>query len=96
MMVLLQVREDISTARSAINRQHLRLELHDSESKNTADDMLKLADGTALHDRDIATVFPTTYVLDKHGIVLFSHSGPVNHWLEYLPLLQDAAAKSGK
>lgn len=95
-MVLLQVREDISTSRSAIKRQHLRLELHDSESKGSSDEFLRLADGTTLRDRDIATVFPSTYVLDKHGIVLFSHFGPLSDWVEYLPLLQDAAAKSGR
>lgn len=95
-LVLLQVREDFSTSLGAIKRQHLRLELHDSEAKNLSDDMLRLADGTTLHDRDIAAVFPTTYILDKHGIVLFSHAGPVSSWMEYLPLLQDAAAKSGK
>lgn len=95
-MVLLQVREDVSTSRNAIKRQHLRLELHDSESKSPADEHLRLADGMTLHDRDIAAVFPTTYVLDKHGIVLFSHSGALNGWVEYLPLLQDAAEKSGK
>lgn len=95
-MILLQVREDISTSLNAIKRQHLGLELHDSESKSRSDDILRLADGTSLHDRDIAAVFPSTYILDKHGIVLFSHAGPVSGWLEYLPLLKDAAAKSGK
>ncbi len=95
-LVLLQVREDFASSLGAIKRQQLRLELHDSEAKSLSDDRLRLADGTTLHDRDIATVFPTTYILDKHGIVLFSHTGPVNNWMEYLPLLQDAAAKSGK
>lgn len=95
-MVLLQVREDISTSRNAIKRQHLQLALHDSESKKSSDAFFKLADGMTLHDRDIAAVFPSTYVLDKHGIVLFSHFGPLSDWLAYLPLLQDAVAKSGK
>ncbi|MDH2916952.1 MAG: redoxin domain-containing protein [Gallionella sp.] len=95
-MVLLQVREDIATSRKAIARQRLNLYLHDSGSKNSADDLLRLADGTTLHDRDIAAVFPTTYILDKHGIVLFSHNGPVSDWMGYLPLLQDATTRSGK
>jgi len=95
-MVLLQVREDFATSRKAIARQHLNLQLHDSGAKDSRDDSLSLADGTILNDRDIAAVFPTTYVLDKHGIVLFSHNGPVHDWLGYLPLLKDAAARSGK
>jgi thiol-disulfide isomerase/thioredoxin len=95
-MVLLQVREDFATSRKAIARQRLNLQLHDSGAKDSKDDTLTLADGAKLKDRDIAAVFPTTYVLDKHGIVLFSHTGPVHDWLEYLPLLQDATAHSGR
>ena len=95
-MVLLQVREDFATSRKAIARQRLNLQLHDSGAKDSKDDSLTLADGTKLKDRDIAAVFPTTYVLDKHGIVLFSHNGPVHDWLGYLPLLKDAATRSGK
>lgn len=95
-MVLLQVREDFAVARKAVARQQLRLDLHDSGSGGTSDETLKLSDGTTLHDRDIAAVFPTTYVLDKHGIVLFSHYGPISGWKEYLPLLRDAAHRSGK
>lgn len=95
-MELLQVREDFATSRKAIARQRLNLQLHDSGAKDSKDDTLTLADGAKLKDRDIAAVFPTTYVLDKHGIVLFSHNGPVQDWLGYLPLLKDAAARSGK
>lgn len=95
-MVLLQVREDFASSRKAIARQHLDLQLHDSGSKDSKDDSLSLADGTSLKDRDIAAVFPTTYVLDKHGLVLFSHTGPVHDWPGYLLLLKDAASKSGK
>jgi len=29
-------------------------------------------------------------------MVIFSHAGPIEDWLQYLPLLQDVAAKSGK
>jgi thiol-disulfide isomerase/thioredoxin len=95
-MVLLQVREDFDTSRKAIARQRLNLQLHDSGAKDSKDDTLTLADGSKLKDRDIAAVFPTTYVIDKHGIVLFSHNGPVHDWLGYLPLLKDAVTGSGK
>lgn len=95
-MVLLQVREDFAVSRKAVARQNLKLHLHDSGAKDSKDDTLTLADGTKLKDRDIAAVFPTTYVLDKHGIVLFSHVGPISDWMGYLPLLKDAATHSGK
>ncbi len=94
-MVLLQVREDFATARGWAHQQRLQLPLYDSGAKG-ANDMLSLAEGKSIHDRHIAEVFPTTYILDKHGIVLFSSIGPVSHWSQYLPLLRDAAARSGK
>ena len=57
---------------------------------------MTLANGKQIRDRELARVFPTTYVLDKHGMVVFSHVGPVSGWLQYLPFLRDVAAKSGK
>jgi thiol-disulfide isomerase/thioredoxin len=95
-MVLLQVREEFATARRWARQQHMNLPLNDSGVKNMALDSLPLADGKTIHDRYIADVFPTTYVLDKHGIVVFSHIGPVSRWSQYLPLLRDVAARSGK
>lgn len=95
-MVLLQVREDIGTARKWARQQHLQLPLYDSGVSRKANDSLPLADGKSIHDRYIAEVFPTTYILDKHGIVVFSNVGPISRWAEYLPLLRDVAARSGK
>lgn len=95
-MVLLQVREDFATSRRWTQQQHMNLPFYDSGMKSRTRDSLNLADGKTIHDRYIADVFPTTYVLDKHGIVVFSHIGPVSHWSQYLPLLRDVAARSGK
>ncbi|MFA6121003.1 MAG: TlpA disulfide reductase family protein [Sideroxydans sp.] len=95
-MVLLQVREDFNTSKHAVKRHRLKLPLYDSGAQAKSDDKLQLAGGGTLKDRDIAAVFPTTYVLDKHGIVLFSHVGPVSDWMGYLPLLKDAAIRSGR
>jgi thiol-disulfide isomerase/thioredoxin len=95
-LVLLQVRENFATSKLAVKRHHLKLPLYDSGAQEKSDDKLQLAGGGTLKDRDIAAVFPTTYVLDKHGIVLFSHVGPVSDWMGYLPLLKDAAVRSGK
>lgn len=95
-LVLLQMREDIGTARVWAGNQHISLPLYDSGIKDAGSDALPLANGTRIRDRELAMVFPTTYVLDKHGVVLFSHNGPVSGWNQYLPLLRDAAAHSGK
>ena len=53
-----------------------------------------LADGQRIEDRNIARVFPSSYVLDRNGIVLFSNFGPVDDWLEYLPFFAHAARHS--
>jgi thiol-disulfide isomerase/thioredoxin len=95
-MVLLQVREDAAQSRRWTRQQHLKLPFYDSGVKSKAMDWLMLADGNKIHDRDIAAVFPTTYVLDKHGIVVFSNIGPVARWSQYLPFLRDVVARSGK
>jgi thiol-disulfide isomerase/thioredoxin len=95
-MVLLQVREDAGVSRKWTRQQHLKLPFYDSGVKSKAMDWLMLADGNKIHDRDIAAVFPTTYVLDKHGIVVFSNIGPVARWSQYLPFLRDVVARSGK
>lgn len=95
-LVLLQMREDIDTARQWAAAQHVGLPLYDSGSRASGDDALALSTGKQVRDRELAKVFPTTYVLDKHGIVIFSHTGPVSGWRQYLPFLRDAAARSGK
>lgn len=94
--VLLPVRESAAEAGQWLESQKLDLPLYDSGLKNSEDEFLKLAGGGKIRDRDIARVFPTTYVLDRHGIVVFSHAGPIEDWRQYAPLLRDVAARSGK
>ena len=95
-MVLLQVQEDYDVSRRWTGQQHFKLPLYDSGVKGKAMSSLTLADGRKIQDRDIAPAFPTTYILDKHGIVVFSNIGPVSRWPQYLPLLHDVAVRSGK
>lgn len=94
--VLLQVREPYAKARDWARAQGIRLPLHDSGSTGETDDRFALAGGGKLRDRAVAAFFPTTYVLDRHGLVLFSHVGPVPAWREYAPFLRDAAARAPK
>lgn len=95
-LVPLQVRESIDVSRRWASGQGLRLPLADSGATGSADTNLKLAGGGALPDRSIATVFPTTVVLDKRGLVVFTHIGPVRDWREYDAFIRDAAVRSGR
>lgn len=91
-LVLLQLREPISTAREWAERQGVTgLPLADSGASTEDDTFLVTASGEQIPDRDLARMFPSSYVLDRNGIVLFSHTGPVHDWTEYLPFFLDAA-----
>jgi thiol-disulfide isomerase/thioredoxin len=92
-LVLLQAREAITDSRRWATSQNLDLPLHDSAPQG---EHFTLAGGQPIHDRAIARAFPTTYVLDRHGIVVFAHTGPLSGWADTLPFLRDVAAKSGR
>ncbi|MGD8851614.1 MAG: redoxin family protein [Gammaproteobacteria bacterium] len=90
-MVLLQVREPFDEARLwAEANGFTDLPLFDSGSSGSDDTDLDLAQGGAIEDRKIGRAFPSSYVLDRRGVVVFSHAGPVEDWLEYLPFFQHA------
>ena len=94
--VLLQSREPFSLSRSWAEKQGLRLPLFDSGSTGEADAAFTLSDGSKIADRTVAAQFPSTYVVDKSGLVVFSHAGAVPKWGEYAAFLRDAAERSGK
>ena len=94
--VLLQVREPYAVARRWAQAQGLQLPLFDSGSAGEDDAFLRLAGGGKLADREIARSFPTTYVIDKRGLVIFSQVGPLAAWPAYEGLLRDAADRSGR
>ena len=90
-MVLLQVREPFSRSLQRANEFGFSdLPLYDSGSDEGDDSRLSLANGDSISDRKLARVFPSTYVLDRNGLVIFSHYGPVADWLEYLPFFEHA------
>jgi thiol-disulfide isomerase/thioredoxin len=95
-LVLLQVREPFAVSRRWAEGQGIRLPLFDSGSTGEDDTELRVAGGGRIADREIARNFPTTYVLDKRGLVVFSHVGPVHDWLQYEAFLRDAAERSGR
>lgn len=92
--VLVQVRESIKDSRAWLKRQSIHLPLYDSGARASDNGEMRVVGGGKLNDRDLAKAFPTTYVLDRHGIVLFSRTGPIHGWSEYVPFLQHAARNS--
>lgn len=89
-LVLLQVREPFSQSLNWAKQQGFaRLPLYNSGIKNADDSDLKVANGKTVTDRKLARAFPTSYILDAKGRVLFSHTGPIHDWLEYVPFFND-------
>lgn len=88
---LIQVREDAATARAWLRRQKHDLPTYDSGVSGPRDSALSLAEGGTLADREIARAFPATYILGRHGVVLFSHTGPVSDWSQYAAFLRHAS-----
>lgn len=94
-MVLLQIREPISDSIKWVDEKGFsELPLYDSGADGEKNIMLTLANGKKLPDRYMATVFPSSYIIDKNGVILFSYSGAIHNWSEYLPLIEDAVNNS--
>ena len=96
-MVLLQVRDAFKDSQQWIkDNDFAELPLADSGVTCVEQTTLSLADGNTIEDREIARVFPSSYVLDKNGMIIFSHQGPVEDWREYIPFFADAVQRSGQ
>jgi thiol-disulfide isomerase/thioredoxin len=93
--VILQAREKFEVSRQWAEHQELKLPLADSGSTGEDDPSFSLADGGKIKDREIASRFPTTYVLDQRGLIVFSHVGPLSDWPQYEAFLRDLA-EAGK
>lgn len=95
--VVMQLREPIETSRKWAKENNLdTLPLSDSGVKSSKDTELTMKDGSKIQDRQVSRVFPSSYVIDKHGVVLFSHMGSIEDWSEYIYFFKDAVDKSGK
>jgi thiol-disulfide isomerase/thioredoxin len=94
--VPMQTREKFEVSRGWAEKQGITLPLYDSGSTGEDDAKFRLAGTGTINDREIASRFPTTYVLDKNGLIVFSHVGPVSDWLQYEAFLRDAADRSGR
>lgn len=95
-LIILQAREPYEHAVRWVEKNHYTdMPLYDSGVKNDEDDQFTLANGEKIADRQIASRFPSSFVLDRNGIIVFSHTGPVLNWLEYIPFFEDVFTKSG-
>jgi len=91
-LVILQAREPFNeSVRWAKKNGFEDVKLYDSGAKSLSDTAFLLADGSRIEDREVAKTFPTSIVLDKNGVVVFYHTGPVNNWMEYIEFFRHAA-----
>jgi len=89
--VFLPVREAAAKSRAWLRGRGIDLPVADAGALAEKEGAFLLSTGGKIGDRDVARVFPTTYILDRNGIVLFAHIGPVTDWVALEPLLKDAA-----
>jgi thiol-disulfide isomerase/thioredoxin len=96
-MKLLQLREPFDDSiKWARQYDFADMPLYDSGVKDSETSTLILKDGGLVEDRSIARVFPSTYVLDRNGLVIFSHRGPVDNWLDYISFFDHAVKHTSK
>ena len=95
-MVLLQAREPFSQSlRWATRNGFDALPLHDSCIEEEEHSEFTTIGGDLIPDRELAPRFPTSYVLDRNGVILMRHKGPIEDWSEYLPFLRDVVERTG-
>ncbi|MCW8930595.1 MAG: TlpA family protein disulfide reductase [Gammaproteobacteria bacterium] len=96
-IVILQAREPYEKALNWVEKnRYTDMPLYNSGVKDEDDSLFTLANNQKIEDRKIANRFPSSFVLDRNGIVIFAHKGPVLNWLEYLPFFDDVYNKSNK
>ena len=91
--VLVQARESIAKSQGWMTKRGFTMPLHDSGHQGRADRTFTLADGATVDHRRLATIYPSTYILDADGMVVFGQTGPGERWLEYEALLRHLAPR---
>ncbi len=94
--VLISVREPFQQSRQWLRQHKLSLPLYHGGPTAEREGSFRLVGGGSIRDRELARFFPTTYILDKHGVVVFAHAGPVARWSELDPFLRDVILRSGR
>lgn len=91
--VLVQGRESIAKSRRWAKKRGFTLPLYDSGSQGHGDSKLRLKDGTQLSDRRLVPAYPTTYILDTNGLIVFRQAGAGKQWEQYEQLILNLTAK---
>lgn len=93
-VIPLQVREGIAASRAWLRQQKIDLPLYDSGMRSADDGEFRVSGGGRLPDRAVAPVFPSTVFLDRHGLIVMSHHGPIERWEGCRPQLADLVKHS--
>ncbi len=89
--VLVQGRESIVKSRRWAAKRAITMPLYDSGHQGQEDHSFSLADSSKVADRRMATAYPTTYVLDANGLVVFHQAGPGEQWFQYEKMFRHLA-----
>lgn len=89
--VLVQGRESIAKSRRWAQKRGFTMPLYDSGHQGRAQKSFHLADGTELSDRRLVPAYPTTYILDANGLVVFHQAGAGERWKDYEQLIRHIA-----
>lgn len=92
----LQVRESLADSQRWLAREQITLPVFDSGMRSADDGDLRVRGGARLPDRAVAPVFPSTVFLDRHGVIVFAHHGPIARWEDYRPQLLNLLAGQRK
>jgi len=90
--VLVQSKESIAKSQRWATKGGFTMPLYDSGHQGRGDKTFLLSDGTRLSDRRLASVYPTTYILDTNGLIVFHQAGPGERWKQYEKQIRHIAA----
>lgn len=91
---LVQGRESIAKSQRWAAKHGITMGLYDSGAQGSGDKLFRMADGSTLNDRRLVTTYPTTYILDANGLIVFYIAGPAERWSQYAPLIRHLAARA--
>lgn len=89
--VLVQGREPIAKSKRWAAKHGFTLPLYDSGHQGRSDKAFPLSNGSLLDHRRLAPAYPSTYILDANGLVVFRQAGAGKHWEQYEKLIRHIA-----
>lgn len=89
--ILVQGREPIAKSKRWAAKHGFTLPLYDSGHQGRSDKAFPLSNGSQLDHRRLAPAYPSTYILDANGLVVFRQAGAGKHWEQYEKLIRHIA-----